>query len=108
MTFDYTNSFYNYDQYNNKKFDIVVLKPLKEEEIEYYLMQSLDALRINKAVVFNFEHIDYPLAQRILDSLAGATYALGGDKTCIREKLYFFVPKTVKLQAPNNETPSFF
>nr|YP_009504566.1 hypothetical protein [Cyanophora sudae]AWW13718.1 hypothetical protein [Cyanophora sudae] len=77
MTFDYTNTFYNAAE-TESNFEIIVLKPIKDEDLEYYLMESLTALRVNKAVIFNFENIDYPQAQRILDSLAGATYALEG------------------------------
>lgn len=101
MTFNYTNSFYNFED----DFEIVVFKPKTPEELQRHLMESLVALRNNKAVIFNFEYIEYCEAQRILDSLAGATYALQGDKTCIADKLYFFVPKMVELEvAGGNES----
>nr|AIU44597.1 cell division protein sepF [Cyanophora paradoxa] len=103
MTFDYPKTFYNntYDE----DFEIVIFKPQTPVQLQQCLMESLIALRLNKAVIFNFEYIEYSEAQRILDSLAGATYALQGDKTCIAEKLYFFVPKIFELEvAGGNES----
>lgn len=94
MTFPYTKRFFYY----RKRFEAVVFKPRTTQDLQKYLMESLNALRANKAVIFNFEYIEYSEAQRILDSLAGGTYALRGDKTCIAEKLYFFVPRKVELE----------
>ena len=52
-----------------------------------------------KTVVLNLELLDHEQSQRIVDFLAGATYALNGHQQKIGEGVFIFTPNNVNISA---------
>ena len=57
----------------------------------------IDHLKSRKPVVMNIDEIDIKLAQRILDFVSGAVYALGGDIQKVARNIYAVAPSNVVL-----------
>lgn len=75
----------------NKKFSVWAIVPRKLEDA----VRAADRL-IDGAVVFvNLQHIDSANAQRIVDMLAGVSYALRGNFYEVGKRLFLFVPPNV-------------
>lgn len=56
-----------------------------------------DYLKANKTVVVNLEGIEITTAQRIIDCIGGASYALGGSLEPISNKIFIVAPKDVDI-----------
>lgn len=56
-----------------------------------------DYLKANKTVVVNLEGIEITTAQRIIDCIGGASYALGGSLEPISSKIFIVAPKDVDI-----------
>lgn len=56
-----------------------------------------DYLKANKTVVVNLEGIEITTAQRIIDCIAGASYALGGSLEPISNKIFILAPKDIEI-----------
>lgn len=55
-------------------------------------VKAADKLLEGRAVFVNLQHIDSAKAQRIVDILAGVTYALRGTSYEVGKRLFWFVP----------------
>ena len=58
-------------------------------------MKAADKLLEGRAVFVNLQHIDTAKGQRILDILAGVTYALRGTCLQVGRRLFWFSPPSV-------------
>ncbi|GBC99168.1 Cell division protein SepF [bacterium HR17] len=58
-------------------------------------VKAADKLMEGRAVFVNLQHIDAAKAQRIVDILAGVTYALRGTCFQVGRRLFWFVPPSV-------------
>lgn len=59
--------------------------------------QISDSLKANKIVVVNTSGLEPRTAQRLLDFIAGSTYALGGDLQEVENGVYVLSPSTVEV-----------
>jgi len=75
----------------------IVLK--KPETIEDDIMDVIDALKSRKIVVMNITDVDRKTAQRMIDYVAGACYALNGTlQTLDKDKnIYIITPDNVEI-----------
>lgn len=60
----------------------------------------IDNLKRREPVIFNLEGISKESAQRILDFMSGAAYALGGSMKRIKEFLFLVTPEGVSITVP--------
>jgi FtsZ-interacting cell division protein YlmF len=58
-------------------------------------MKAADKLLEGRAVFVNLQHIDAASGQRILDILAGVTYALRGTCLQVGRRLFWFSPPSI-------------
>ena len=75
----------------NQKVNII--KPSTFDEAP----QISDNLKENKIVVVNTTGLEPRTAQRLLDFIAGATYALGGDLQEVEHGIYVLSPSMVEV-----------
>ena len=70
-----------------------IIKPSTFDEAP----QICDSLKENKIVVVNTTGLEPRTAQRLLDFIAGATYALGGDLQEVEHGIYVLSPSMVEV-----------
>jgi len=75
----------------NQKVNII--KPSTFDEAP----QICDSVKENKIVVVNTTGLEPKTAQRLLDFIAGATYALGGDLQEVEHGIYVLSPSMVEV-----------
>lgn len=67
---------------------VVVVEPRDFEEVQ----TIVDQMKQGKPVILNLHGLDPALAQKILNFLNGAIYALNGETQRISEVIFFFAP----------------
>jgi len=72
---------------------IVIAAPKSIEEASHVC----DMLKANSSVAINLEGIETKESQRIMDFIAGVTYAVNGDVTQISTRIFIASPKTVEV-----------
>ncbi|MEF9953235.1 MAG: cell division protein SepF [Clostridium sp.] len=72
----------------------VILKKPKEMED---MMEVVDAVKSKKIAVVNLLDVDLPLAQRMIDYIGGACYAINGKFAQISHLVYILVGENVDL-----------
>ncbi|PSB19934.1 cell division protein SepF [Phormidesmis priestleyi ULC007] len=78
----------------NSVQECVVLEPLSFEEIP----QAVDALLAQKVLILKCAKMRSPSeAQRAVDFLAGAVYAINGHQSRIWKDVFMFAPPSVRL-----------
>lgn len=90
---------------NSKKGKIVSIKNnnilpkilLKRPEEFQDIMEIIDAVKSKRTVVINMIDIDSKKAQRMIDYLVGACYALNGSFDEIAKSIYIFAPENVEV-----------
>jgi len=55
----------------------------------------IDSLKVRRPVIVNLENNDFSEAQRVIDFVSGAVYALGGEVKEISKKIFAIVPANV-------------
>jgi len=75
----------------NKRPAVWAITPRKLEDA----VRAADRLIEGAAVFVNLQHIDSAKAQRIVDMLAGVSYALKGNFYEVGRRLFLFVPPNV-------------
>ena len=102
----------------------VVQHPSQQESMQHCVMfytmsayadtsYAIDDLLRGRSVHVNLDDVDQSVAQRILDTLSGASYALHGDYRQTAKHSYFFAPQEIQLseggdiprEAPRSRTP---
>ena len=73
--------------------EVVVIEPHSFEEMP----KVIQTLRERKSVVLNLNVMDPEEAQRAVDFIAGATYAIDGHQERIGESIFLFTPSCVKV-----------
>ena len=68
--------------------------------------QISDSLKANKIVVVNTSGLEPRTAQRLLDFIAGSTYALCGDLQEVENGVYVLSPSTVEVSREAKEESS--
>lgn len=62
-----------------------------------------DHLKDRKPVLLNLENADAALAQRLIDFLSGATYAVEGDTRKVGQGMFLFAPSHVDVSGLERE-----
>ncbi len=70
-------------------FKVLVVEPRSFEEVQ----TIVDQMRSRRPVILNLESLDKDLAQKILNFLNGAIYALGGETQRVAAGIFFFAPQ---------------
>ncbi|MDO4617004.1 MAG: cell division protein SepF [Lachnospiraceae bacterium] len=73
--------------------EVVVIKPTSMEETE----EIVDTLRDNCTVVLNLEGHDVETAQRFIDFVSGASYAIDGTLRMISSYIFIITPYGVEI-----------
>ena len=81
-------------QAGNGLSQVVVMEPRSFEEMP----QAIQALRERKVVILNMTTFDPEQAQRAIDFVAGATYAIDGHPQLISERTFLFTPSCVHVR----------
>lgn len=74
-------------------FKVLVVEPRSFEEVQ----TIVDQMRARRPVILNLESLDKDLAQKILNFLNGAIYALGGETQRVAQGIFFFAPQGVDI-----------
>ncbi|ERN40194.1 hypothetical protein KR51_00031310 [Rubidibacter lacunae KORDI 51-2] len=78
---------------NASMFEVIVIEPRSFEKMP----QVIQALRERKSVVLNLTMMDPEEAQRAVDFVAGATYAIDGHQERVGESIFLFTPNCVQV-----------
>lgn len=79
--------------------NVVISSPSSFNDVQ----ALIDNLKRREPVIFNLEGISKESAQRILDFMSGAAYALGGSMKRIKEYLFLVTPEGVAITVPTND-----
>jgi len=69
--------------------------------------QIVDQLLENKTVILNLHLLDKENAQKTIDFVCGATYAIGGTVQKVGDTVFVFTPNTVQLSVEAKESNAF-
>lgn len=72
---------------------VVVYQPLSYDDTQ----NIVDNIKNRKPVVVNLENLDIDLAQRVLDFLSGAVYALDGSIQKVARGIFVLAPNNVDI-----------
>lgn len=61
------------------------------------IMEIVDSVKARKIVVMNINEIEPKLAQRMIDYIVGACYALNGEFQEITKSIYLIAPDSVEI-----------
>lgn len=81
-------------QYDSEMQNILIVTPRTLSDVQ----DIIDNLRNRQAIIVEFNRINEKNAQRILDFLNGAIYALGGCEQRIANNMFLFTPGGVSIQ----------
>ena len=79
--------------HSNQNFRIVVVNATKFEQVQDFATE----LKNRRPVVVNLEHVDKETGRRILDFMAGATYAVGGLMRKVSANIFLFAPSNIDI-----------
>lgn len=74
---------------------VVVVEPRSFEEVK----GITDNLKNRRPIIVNLEQADAGLAQRVVDFLSGATYALNGSMQKVGSGIFLFVPNNMDISS---------
>ncbi|MCQ2957649.1 MAG: cell division protein SepF [Candidatus Gastranaerophilales bacterium] len=80
---------------NSRNYEVMVVSPKTFDESLEIAKNLID----RKTVVLNLELLGHEDSQRIVDFLAGSTYALNGHQQKIGEGVFIFTPNNVNISA---------
>lgn len=76
-----------------RQIRVVVVEPRSFEEVK----GITDNIKNRRPVIINLEQADAALAQRVVDFLTGATYALNGSMQKVGSGIFLFVPNNMDI-----------
>lgn len=76
-----------------RKKEVDVVCPDKFSDVE----QLIKKMQKNEGVIVDFEGVPPHIAQRMLDFLSGAVFALEGTINKLKYKMYILIPNGVKI-----------
>ncbi len=77
----------------NSKMKMIVYQPMTYDDTQ----NIIDNLKNRKPVIVNLESLEIDTAQRILDFMSGAVYALNGNIHKISKGIFILVPNNVDI-----------
>ncbi len=87
-------------QINPHGYEVVVVEPTSFNDS----LEIAKNLSERKTVVLNLEMIETETSQRIVDFLAGATFALDGHQQKIGDGVFIFTPKNVNISSEQEKS----
>jgi len=80
---------------------IIIYEPYTPEDVQ----ALIDRLKTGESAIVNLDKAPYEIAQRILDILSGAVYALGGSMSRIQKNanIYLLTTAGMVISAPFHE-----
>lgn len=78
-----------------EKTEIIPIVPLKFEDVE----DAVRRLKRKEGVIVDLEDIPPNVAQRMLDFLSGAVFALKGSIKKVKYKMYILIPDGIKISS---------
>ena len=87
---------------NTRGYEVMVVSPKSFDESLEISKNLID----RKTVVLNLELLDHEQSQRVVDFLAGATFALSGHQQKIGEGVFIFTPNNVNISAEQEKKAS--
>jgi len=78
-----------------KNMRLVIIKPVEFQEAQ----QIVEHIKNRKPVLVNLEETDKNEAKRIIDFIAGATFALDGNMQKVSQQIFVFAPAQVEVNA---------
>lgn len=84
---------------NNTNTKVVIVSPHNINDAK----EICDHLRSNCSIVMNVEHVETPIAQRIVDFLSGAVYSLDGNIQKVSSGIFLATPNTVDIMGEIKE-----
>lgn len=76
---------------DNTKVRVLIYKPVSYEDTQ----SIIDNLKERKPIVVNLDELDTDVAQRILDFISGAVYALNGNIRKAARNIFVVAPQNV-------------
>lgn len=83
----------------NRSSEVYVIKPQEFNESQIVA----DFLNDGKTIVINMEGIEVTAAQRIIDFISGACYAVNGDLKAISNNIFIATPETIEVSGDLRE-----
>jgi cell division inhibitor SepF len=80
---------------NDRDMKMVIFKPSSYDETE----SVIDSLKARKPIVINLDEINPAVAQRILDFISGAVYALNGDIRRAARNIFVVAPSNIEISS---------
>lgn len=77
---------------------VVIVQPSCIESAQ----EVCNHLRAGRTTICNFEKVDQKIAQRVMDFITGATYAIDGQVHKVSPLIFVTVPRNVSLMDDNN------
>ena len=84
---------------NNGSNNLIIFRPSSCEDSSH----MIDSLKSNRTVIANFENIDHEKAQRILDMMSGAMYAMCGSVHKVSKCIYVFAPESLDVSGEGKD-----
>jgi FtsZ-interacting cell division protein YlmF len=78
---------------NSGKMKMVVYQPMTYDDTQ----SIIDNLKNRKPIVVNLENLEIDIAQRVLDFMSGAVYALNGNIHKVTKGIFILVPTNVDI-----------
>ena len=72
---------------------VIIYRPVSYEDTQ----NTIDNLKAHKPVIVNMEQIEVEVAQRILDFMSGACYALSGRVYKVSSRIFMVAPANVDI-----------
>lgn len=83
----------------NNNNNLIIFKPTCCDDSS----QMIDSLKDNRPIIANFENVDHENAQRILDIICGAMYAMNGSVHKVSKNIYVFAPENLDVSGESRE-----
>ena len=93
-----TNYCFKISDFRNRS-EVFVIKPQETDEAQ----SVIDFLRANKTIVINIEGLDVAVAQRIIDYVGGACYAMGGSLNVVSSNIFIATPQDIEVSGDLRE-----
>ena len=87
------------DMETNTEMNMIIFRPTEYDQAQ----TIIDYLKLRKPIIVNLDEIEVSVAQRILDFITGAVYALSGDIKKAARNIFVVVPSNVEISNANDE-----
>jgi len=87
---------------SSAQMKMIIFRPTSYDETQ----DVIDNLKAKKPIIVNLDEIDMAVAQRILDFISGAVYALGGDIKKAARNIFVVAPSNVEVSSQSDPSPA--